>query len=443
MSLSNETFSGIVDKNQNQFLLFESPKTISMNQPSVTFNDSHAAAVLSNVKIIDEVLKFQYMTHSEKSVLLQEIFQIMIRYNMDIRIYITSKTITNLLQQKNGTDAYFELYSLVISFCKSQEYYVFEYQHLYNLVLQMWMDNTTVPVNNDERKQMILCAFDEHIPESIFDKIREDIDSWFSNLGKNADITEMVEWLCSQEESGDLLKSKILYEKTIKETMEESKMFQKIHNMTKEEYEVQQEKAKKNGLCKFIRENHNCPNGVNCIFFHGKIEETYGIQPCRNGAKCSHLERGECKFVHAANNAQYLNTLNFYQTFWCAAEGTAFYADSPRVKNIDHQIKYNPFIILKKEKMQGKHIKYHIPMCPCTVRDSYGLEQCCNKPVKFMIKKEGNYNNFYCSYEHMEKMEPGCSFVVKQNIMDHIMKDIIEYKKTCSLFGTVSHFRSK
>jgi hypothetical protein len=186
-----------------------------------------------------------------------------------------------------------------------------------------------------------------------------------------------------------------------------------------DDYVFQQEKAKKKGLCKNFREGIKCGHGVNCIFYHGKIEDTYGIQPCRHRDKCVHLQKGECKFVHDPSESQIYSTKAFYSLF--SLENDLFYISRSKSNLVDFQCKNDPFIILKKEETTENNVYYSIPICLCIVTNNYGVKFVCNKPVRFMSKEDGTVSSFYCSHEHMITSEPNCqSYVVKQNILDII-----------------------
>jgi hypothetical protein len=194
--------------------------------------------------------------------------------------------------------------------------------------------------------------------------------------------------------------------------------------MTLLEYKAQQEMAKEKGLCKYIRENKSCINGPNCMFYHGRIEDTYGIQYCRSGRNCNHLKKGECKFRHEPTNEQLHYVSNLYKSLYPYKKG--FLVDKNKCKKIDNECINNPFFILRRKNAIDNDVYYTIPGCSYVVKDTFGTTHPCGKNVFFMtLKKETNHpNNFYCCYDHMIHSEPDPIYIVKQNILNKIFDQL-------------------
>lgn len=378
--------------------------------------------VSSNILPIDILLESVNISFDEMKFIIEKILEIFSLHLPHYNLGITSKTMTKLLQKKEETQGYLDLYFKIMEYCHKKKLEIFNYNHLYYLVLQIWMDPPHNIISISFRKKLIKIGLNGILPNDIIQQIKIDINIWLANIGKNQDITDLIDWLCEFDDSCQLLQCKNIYEKNMERLAETTKIFQKMYNMTFDEYMVQQQKAKKNGLCKFIREGKECIYGVKCMFYHGKIEETYGIQPCRHGNNCSHLTSGECKFVHEPTPEQYNNIVSFYSSF-CRDSTGYFYIDVSKMKFIDTQCKNNPFVILKKEKYLDNYVFYSIPYCNHIIENEYHVKYECGNPVKFMSKKNGKIN-FYCSYDHMVSNEGICSYIVKQNILDDILEEI-------------------
>lgn len=341
---------------------------------------------------------------------------------------ISPLTMTKLLKIKEETITYLDFYSKIIKFAKEKNIEIFLYEHLYRLVLQIWNEHPKI-ISTNFRKKLIYIAFDNKLPPHILNKIKNDIGSWFINLDDKY-INEMLEWLCRFDTTNELQRSKIIFEKLLEENSDDEKEFKKINNMTKSEYLLQQQKAKNKGLCKYIRENTICPHGAKCLFYHGKLEETYGFQMCKYGDKCGLFRKGECKFIHKPNKQQIHEINSFYKKMGKCDNG--YIVPKFKCKKIDFECLVNPYIILQKEKTKSHHtidpllgdrdcinddVVYTIPKCPVIV-NNFGIEQKCDKSVFFMTVKNGKISNFYCCYEHMVLNEPDSSYVVKQNFLE-------------------------
>lgn len=335
----------------------------------------------------------------------------------DGNVEVGPDVISRLLEIKEETIDFVELYEKIICLARKKDVEIFTYQHLYQLVLQIWLDHPNNLVSTDFRKKIISISFGGKLPNKIVDLIKSNVDIWFINLGRNREVTDLIYWLCTLDDSGELEKCKNSYEKIQKEAEEERKAFQKLYNMCKEEYHAYQQKAKANGLCKYIRQGEKCPHGTSCIFYHGNLEETYGVQICKYGDHCSHLPLGECKFVHIPNEKQLEKIKNLYSSL--QKIGNGFLARKKQTKFIDSQCIHNPFFILKKLGNMGENVLYVIPECN-HVDEYFGIEKACKNPVRFMTKKNGKILNFYCCFEHMVAHEPGSLYVVKQNVLNLI-----------------------
>lgn len=364
---------------------------------------------------VDVVIGDKLLSLPEKNSAIDKIFS----YEL-CTLAISELTVTKLLQFKEETTSFLELFSNMVNFASARGIAIFGYQHLYQLILQQWMDPPKKVLTVNFRKKIISLGFGSAtLPRTIINLIKDNINVWFCNLGVNADVTELIEWLCIFDTSGEILHHKKLFEQSIKQSVDKKKAFRKMHNMTTEEYDVHQQAVKIEGLCKYIRENLACPHGVKCNFYHGKIVETYGIQPCRYNDRCQHLPKGDCKFVHDPNKQQLANTKAFYLAI--KTDASSFLVDLSKTKYVDNQCYNNPFVILQKNEFDGRNVHYSIPVCNCVVTDEFGVEHKCSKPVLFMSKKNGKISNFYCCYEHMNVNEAGCIYVVKQNVLDKIL----------------------
>jgi hypothetical protein len=373
--------------------------------------------LLTNPNPIDTIL-ISDLTISEK-IKLFDIFVSFSKFNESkpLDIGLSKTTMTLLLERKEDTSDYICLFEKIVNF--SQNFFsdsILTYEHLYRMIIQSWMD---LPSNftNEFKKKLITIALKEGLSDVIIQEFKINALEWFINL-KNKNIGEMINWLCMIDASGELTNIKNTYELNLE--MEEiiEKEFKKKYNMSKKEYEMKQHNNKKNGLCQFVRKKTNCPHNKECKFYHGKLEETYGVQPCRSGEKCKFLITGECKFVHQPTKNQMLQITNFYKCL----HKTNFCVTKKQSTYIDKQCKTNPFIILMKTNDSNNYVQYCIPRCSCPVTDTFGIVQLCNKPVVFMTKNvSGEPEKFYCSYEHMNKMEIPSFYCVKQNTLSNII----------------------
>ena len=337
--------------------------------------------------------------------------------NWDIGISIC--TITKLLQIREETDNYYGLFSIIIDYGYGQKLLLFTYEHIYQLIIQLWMEIPSKMLSIEFRKKLIVKGLNSHLPATIIENIKFNVETWFSNLNKNSQITLLVEWFCELDSLGQLLAIKKSYEKTVQDKIEEDKAFKRKYNITIDEYNARQQVAKKNGLCKFIRQRTECPYNVNCTFYHGRLEETFGIQECRTGDKCQLLQKGECKFLHTSSPDRIDKTKKFYSQM--NKLGESYLVPKEKVRQVDLECLYNPYIVLQKIETNNKsnYTKYVIPRCKHTT-NKYGIEHVCNKRVLFMTKNNTKIKNFYCCYEHMVANEPAPFYVVKQNILDQM-----------------------
>lgn len=333
---------------------------------------------------------------------------------------------TKLLVLKEESNDYLKLYSDVILQAKQKGFDIFNYDHLHHLVLQIWMDFPK-DISDSFRKKLILVGMGHNgngdnfsLPKYVSDKIKENIGVWLSSCEANRRINAMTEWLFALDPTGELLDIKLKYEQNIPIIKEQSKNFRKKFGISKEDADTQQEKAKTNGLCKFIRNGEECPHKTKCIFYHGKLEQTYGVQPCRNGDSCHHLRLGTCKFVHKPNPKIICEINNIHKNL-CEQNGKFLDINSKNEKLIDSNCLYNPFFTMKKIGTCKFGTVYTVPKCACRLTNQFGIELQCNKPIKFMTKKNGHVSNFYCCYEHMQESEPDTDYVVKQSIPPDIV----------------------
>lgn len=369
---------------------------------------------------LDAIIINNLLSFDEKMYLIDNVLKLANDYYPNNNLGITPKTISLFLQIKKENDMYLDCFRKLMNFCLSHHLNGFTHNHIYHLVLQIWMDFPNNVVSNDFRKKIIAIGIKGQFKESIFNQIKMNIDIWFCNIGKNPDVTELIDWICSLDKTGQLSNFKLQYERREKEKMENTKMFRKKYEMMLYEHEIQQQIAKKNGLCKYIREGKECPRKSECIFYHGRVEETYGIQPCKHGEKCNHLRKGECKFVHKPSSEQIAEIRKFYYGLKRLTNTNIFLVERNRSYYVDRQSLTNPFIVLKKTGITNKYVHYQIPNCAYQFENEYGMKNACGNPVRFVTKKDGKLSNFYCCYEHMNAIEPGCPYLVKQNILDQI-----------------------
>ncbi|XWV24614.1 putative ORFan [Tupanvirus deep ocean] len=384
----------------------------------VMYLQESLSSLLSDKKPVDCILS-SLVSIQKKSLLVHELLCFLKNSNINYCAGISENTMSILLENKEDTNEYLYLFKNLVEFSNTLNLKIFTYNHLYHLVLQMWMDLPQT-FSNEFRKTLIYIGFNENLPVDVIKQIKINAGIWFANVGKDPNITNLIEWLCEFDTTGELSTIRHTIEKTMVLSIESTKAFQKQYNMTKEEYNIQQNKAKEKGLCRKIRNGEECPHGVGCMFYHGKLQETYGVQICRNGDSCSRLPTGECKFVHTPTKKQLETVINFYNSL--KREGDGFLVEPSMVRWVDTQCKLNPFIILKKDGRIGDHVHYSIPVCSGCETNEFGVSYDCNKPVKFMTKLEGQPANFYCCYEHMiqNEDEESCYYSVKQNILNEV-----------------------
>lgn len=357
---------------------------------------------------INFIIGLKCTSISEKYHLINELSLMM--KDLFIDPNITPKTIRLLLKFKSEDPDFINLFSFLIK--KKPD--VFTYDHLYHLVLQTWMDIHDTYISVNTRKNLISIGLGNSVNTKILENIKEEANNWFCNINKNSEITELIEWIGQIDASGQFIHYKMLYERQMEELDRNDKIFHKLSGITPIEFQHHYEKTKKNGLCKFIRENQICPYGLSCNFYHGKIEETYGIQPCKYGYKCS---KRTCKFQHEATSKIIQNTKTLYESLFTNDKYLSLHSSNEHY--IDDQILNNPYFILQKLGKNNDSIYYQLPKCCCPIRDEFGTFVTCNKPVRFMTKGPKKHK-FYCCYEHMELCGDEARYVVKQNIIDKI-----------------------
>lgn len=365
--------------------------------------------LVSDPRIIDKIISSKFVDIWQKKIIILKILE-----NETFKIDIDTLTVTKLLQIKEESFDFLEIFTNIFRYAFNRKLKIFNYNHLFHLVLQSWMDIPLI-ISNSFKKQLIVIALNGSIPNDFIDKISEESTNWFANLEGNGNLADMINWLCFLDKTGRLNQIKNDYLENSKINSEETKKFRKIYNITKEEYIIQQQKAKKNGICKFIREGKKCENGTKCKFYHGKVEETYGIQPCRNGFSCIHFLKGDCKFVHEPTENILNRTKIFYNLLEKSDKGYLVKEDD--LKIVENEIQSNPFFILKKCKKMGQMYYFIIPQC-----NASNSKKICNNPVRFVTKRKNQLLNYYCCYEHMISCEPKCSYIVKQNILEKILE---------------------
>lgn len=352
-------------------------------------------------------------------------------FNLKNDLRITSKTINKLLLKIEESQQFMDIFTKIMHFSTKKKVQIFTYSHLQQLVLQVpeYLSVKTINVNTSTRRQnfvisncfrkrLIICGLSNCTLSNMFEQINSEIFDWFGNTGKNNSMIELINWLCFIDDTGQLLKYKRDFRTSNEQIPENIHINKKTRYITHEDYAIQQEEAKKNGLCKYVRENKECTFGTNCKFYHGKIEDTYGIQVCRHGDNCPHLLMGDCKFVHRPSEKILKNAIDFYSMF--SKNEELYCIDNEKAKFVDKQCKINPFIVLKKKHMSESNTYYFIPKCQCFITDNDGNRILCNKPVHFMTKNNINFPNFYCSHKHMMLSESNCRYYVKQNIVDSV-----------------------
>ncbi|XWV25850.1 hypothetical protein QJ857_gp1232 [Tupanvirus soda lake] len=421
MQISSESLFITKDKHINHFF------DTNIDDESLMYLQDIMPSLLSTEKPFDCILS-SFLSVQKKLFMFDQ-FMCFLKNNYDNYCTgISEKTMTILLDDIEESDEYLHLFGKLVEYSNHLKLKIFTYNHLYRLVLQMWMDLPQI-FSNEFRKNLIYIGFNKYLPFNIIEQIKINAGIWFANFGKDPNITNLIEWLCVFDTTGKLSIIKNAFEETVAFSFESTKAlkaFQKEYNMTKEEYEIQQNKAKEKGLCRKIRSGEVCPHGVSCMFYHGKLQETYGVQLCRNGNNCSRLSSGECKFVHIPTEKQLEYAIKFYDSL--KRDKNGFLVEPSKVRWVDIQCKQNPFIILRKDGRIGDQIHYSIPVCSGCETNEFGVSYVCNKPVKFMTKIEGQPAGFYCCYEHMiqNEREETCQYSVKQNILNQVFSVLDE-----------------
>lgn len=281
--------------------------------------------------------------------------------------------ISKLLENKKETEEYLELYTKIML------NNTLNYNNLYYLVIQIWLDNPINLISIEFRKKLIKIGIKDNIPNDILEEIKENKNKWFNNVGHNETITELINWMCS------------IYPELINIKEEYKDIKKKIIN------DVELAKKKK-GICSYIRDKKECKYKERCAFYHGKIENTFGIQECIHKDNCSFLSKGTCLFTHKPNMNDIKEIKNIYSKLIKTKKGYKTKED------IEKKIINNRYIILKKEFTKNNITYYSVPTC-----------KECNKEIRLATK-----NNYYCSYEHLRKNESTDKIIVKQNIQDII-----------------------
>lgn len=318
---------------------------------------------------------------------------------------VNSNTITLLLSMKKNCIEYLEIFKLLVNSEKTGK--IFSSEHLYNIIFQSWADLPLI-IPLKIRKKLIRIGIGNNVSNTIVDDIKKNPEMWFSNNTKN--IIELINYLCKLDSTCEINSVRFSYVHQTRTNLVNTKLFQKKNNITQNEYQIRVQKTKANGLCSYVRRGLECPLGINCMFYHGKIEETYGIQLCRKADNCQHFKSGECKFIHIPNKTQIANTKNIYGSL--EKDGDFFKIPILMENFIDNLILNDPFVILKKYMYKNNYVYYELPSC----EHKFGCN-FCHRSVKFMTKKLGKPYHFYCCFEHMPKYTP---YVVKQNIIEYL-----------------------
>lgn len=333
------------------------------------------------------------------------------KHDIGINEYTTSR----LIELYENNETFCDFFIKYLEYAIEKKRTVFVYKHLYRLVIQIWMEVYSRSPSLEIRKKIIARGLNNEIPLEIIMKIHRDIDDWFSPANLNSDVKDLVEWLCQLDNTKLMAKMRDSYQKVQLENLEKHKEFKKKNKMTMDEYRNLQEAAKKEGACKYKRNNKECPFGVNCKFYHGDVEHTYGVQPCIMGEKCTLLREGKCHFVHRTSAYWLPKKHQMYR--YLKPYGNNFITEKIYVPEIDEQIYNNPFVILKKSELSASNsATYTVPRC-CHKQEIYGIEKICDRPVCFATREDKKIKNYYCCYEHMIASEPNVNnnFVVKQH----------------------------
>lgn len=359
-----------------------------------------------NKKPVDLILKNKDFSLVEKHI----IFEIMCIYlniiGFQSTLGITSKTITELLKLKEESDDFINFFDKIMKFCHRHKLEVFVYEQFYRLVLQFYMDFPSF-ISVRMKKKILKSAFNSQLPISILKKMKVDIFSWFCDTDKDNEIAEIINWLCRFDKSEEIYKMRLFYES--KKNIDDEFLINEANSWD--------EQKKSRGLCRSVHTlGEECTYGRNkCVFYHGKLEDTYGIQPCTHGKLCTYFRNGNCKFVHSPSTDEFNVIKKFYNKFK-TMDDILYVFNEKEMPFFDRLRLKNPFIILKKIFHNRKNA-YIIPKCAAVIKTFGGHKKKCNKPVKFMTKKGDEICNFYCCYDHMQENEPDCCYVVKQNIL--------------------------
>lgn len=412
----------ISDKKPNQCLSIL--KSDSWSDPIVV--EKNARFIEHELVIIDLVISKNDLTIEEKELLVDRILFVANMYKNKFVLQITQYTISKLLLSKIDNRHFLELYSKILNYCHENSIEAFTYKHLYNLVLQIWAEHPKT-ISTEFRTKLLKIGLNNKLPSNILAHIKNDLDIWFVNLDKNQTISMIIKELCAIDPTGELLNLKKSFEQRVEKIKEYKKAFHKFHNMCPEEYELKLANAKSKGLCKDVREGKVCSNN-HCAFYHGKLEETFGIQYCRN-SDCEHLKNGICRFLHRPTKEQLANANKLYSLLNRAEN--CYFADHDQIPFIDDLRKTNPFFVLEKVITNDFGAIYGVPTC-CTMVNEYFISNktCsgskmeieipvisenkirCGRSVTIMTSDD----NFYCSFEHMRMSNNNCNYVVKQNI---------------------------
>jgi hypothetical protein len=224
---------------------------------------------------IDSIIKLKNTDIAEKYFSIKNLISFTEKFNINLNV--TCETLTLLLRIKSEKPEFLELYSFLID----KYPFIFNCDHLYHLVFQIWIDIRETYISMETRKNLIFIALKDGINDKIMEKIKEESDIWFLYTNENSEVHELIEFICEIDSSGKFRRYKELYESHYKEHRENDKLFRKITGITMIEFEEKRERTKRNGMCKFIIEKKECPYGINCKFYHGRVQDTFGIQICK------------------------------------------------------------------------------------------------------------------------------------------------------------------
>lgn len=358
---------------------------------------------------VDSIIKLN-IDIAEKYLTIKNLFVFSEKFNINLNV--TCETLTLLLRIKSEKPEFLALYSFIID----KYPFIFNCDHLYHLVFQIWIDIRETYISMETRKNLIYIGLKNGLNDTIMEKIKEESDIWFLYISENSEVYELIQFICKIDISGKFRKYKELYESRSKEHRENDKIFRKINGITMNEFKDKRERTKRNGMCKFIIENKICPYGINCKFYHGRVQDTFGIQICKHGTKC---DIKFCKFKHEPTPEIIAMTQKMYSNYFVCSNNYLI-SRINQEKEIDNHILKNPYFIAQKVKRTNNTVYYQIPKCCCSIQDEFGNPTKCNKPIVLMSRNSINFR-FYCCYEHMESQEKIINFAVKQNILDKII----------------------